>query len=46
MNNTNYSGAIDYYVFKDDNNDLKKYIIILLDNHNPSGYCKIPSEKH
>jgi hypothetical protein len=41
MNNTNYSGAIDYYVFKD---DINRYIIILLDNHNPSSYCEFPSE--
>jgi hypothetical protein len=30
-----YSGAIDYMVYK----LQSKYIIILLDNHNPSAYC-------
>jgi hypothetical protein len=33
-----YSGAIDYMIFK-----LKsKYIVILLDNHNPGSYCSGP----
>jgi hypothetical protein len=40
----NYSGAIDYYIFKDYSNHIEKYIIILLDNHNPSEYCKISSK--
>jgi len=31
----NYSGAIDYVVYKYNN----KYIVLLLDNHNPTSYC-------
>ena len=31
----NYSGAIDYLVYKSES----KYIVILLDNHNPILYC-------
>lgn len=30
-----YSGAIDYFIYK----SQSKYIIILLDNHNPKSYC-------
>jgi hypothetical protein len=33
--NTNFSGAIDYMVYKYNN----KYIVLLLDNHNPESYC-------